>query len=220
MLISSLQNLWIQVINWIPSLIGALVVFIIGLIVAAGLASLVERVIAMLKLDALLRKFGLEEYAKRANLSINSGRFLGQLVYWFMVIAFLLAASDILGFFALSTFLRDVLVYLPNIIVAVLIMVVALVAANVVGRLIRVSVAGAKLHFAKFLGSAARWVIIIFGLLAALTQLGIATSIINTLITGIIAMIAIAGGLAFGLGGRDYATHLLQIVRDELEGNR
>lgn len=217
-LISSLQNLWVQVLTWLPSLIGALLVFIIGMIVAAGLESLVSRIITAVKLDALLRKVGMEEYARRANLQLNSGRFLGQIVYWFIVVAFLLAASDILGFFALSSFLQDVLLYLPNIVIAVLIMVVALIAAKFVSRLVKVSVMGAKLHSAKFLGSASWWVITVFGILTALTQLGIAISIINTLITGLIAMVAIAGGLAFGLGGKDYASHLLGELRDELEG--
>ena len=217
-LVGSLQNLWFQVANWLPSLIGATLVFVVGLIVAAGLSSLVERVLGAVKLDNLLRRLGVEEYTRRANLELNSGHFLGQLVYWFMALAFLLAASDILGFFALSSFLRDVLIYLPNLVIAVLIMLAALVIANLTMQLVRASVMGAKLHAAKFLSSASWWVIIIFGGLASLVQLGIAVSIINTLITGFIAMMALAGGLAFGLGGKDYAAHLLGKLQNELEG--
>ncbi len=217
-LVGSLQNLWFQVANWLPSLIGAMLVFVVGLIVAAGLSSLVERVLGAVKLDNLLRKLGVEEYTRRANLELNSGHFLGQLVYWFMVLAFLLAASDILGFYALSSFLRDVLIYLPNLVIAVLIMLAALVVSNLTMHLVRASVMGAKLHSAKFLGSASWWVIMVFGGLAALVQLGIAVSIINTLITGMIAMMALAGGLAFGLGGKDYAAHLLGKLQSELEG--
>ncbi|MDE2001565.1 MAG: hypothetical protein KGJ13_12480 [Patescibacteria group bacterium] len=217
-LVGSLQNLWFQVASWLPSLIGALLVFIIGLIVAAGLGSLIERVVSALKVDALLRKMGVEEYTRRANVELSSGHFLGQIVYWFMVLAFLLAASDILGFYALSSFLSSVLMYLPNLVIAVLIMLAALVIANLVMHLVRASVMGARLHAAKFLGSASWWVIMIFGGLAALVQLGIAVSIINTLITGFIAMLALAGGLAFGLGGKDYAAHLLQKLQNELEG--
>jgi len=217
-LVSSLQNLWTQVIAWLPNLLGALLVFVVGLIVAAGLGSLVEKVVAALKVDALLRRLGVEEYTKRANMELNAGHFAGQLVYWFMLLAFLLAASDILGFFALSSFLRDVLLYLPNVVIAVLIMLAALVVANLAKGLVRASVMTAKLHAAKFLGSAAWWVVMTFGGLAAMVQLGIAVSIINTLITGLIAMMALAGGLAFGLGGKDYAAHLMQKLQNELEG--
>ena len=216
--VSSLQNLWVQVLSWLPSLIGAGVVFIFGLIVAAGLASLVEKVVGALRVDNVLRRLGVEEYTKRANMELNSGHFLGQLVYWFMLLAFLLAASDILGFFALSSFLQDVLLYLPNLVIAVLIMLAALVVANLTQHVVRASVLSAKLHAVKFLGSAAWWVVMVFGGLAALVQLGIAVSIINTVITGLIAMMALAGGLAFGLGGKDYAAHLMQKLQDELEG--
>jgi hypothetical protein len=219
-IVSSLQNLWTQVLAWLPSLIGALLVFVVGLVVAAGLGSLVERVVAALKVDALLRKLGMEEYTKRANVELNSGHFLGQLVYWFMLLAFLLAASDILGFFALSSFLRDVLLYIPNVVIAVLIMLAALLVANLAKGLVKASVMSARLHAAKFLGSAAWWTVMVFGGLAALVQLGIAVSIINTLITGFIAMLALAGGLAFGLGGRDYAAHLMGKLQKEMEGNQ
>lgn len=217
-LVSSLQNLWIQVVEWVPSLVGALLVFVVGLIVAAGLSSLTEKIVRSLKVDSLLRKLRVEEYTKRANLELNAGHFFGQLVYWFLILAFLLAASDILGFFALSSFLRDVLLYLPNLVIAVLIMLAGFIVANIVRHLVRASVLGARLHAAKFLGSATWWVIVIFAGLASLVQLGIAVSIINALVTGIIAMLSLAGGLAFGLGGRDYAAHLLQRLRNELEG--
>lgn len=217
-LVSSLQNLWVQVLGFLPSLVGALVVFIVGLIVAAGIGSLVEKVVAALKLDNLLGKLGLEEYTRRANIELNSGHFLGRIVYWFLVLAFLLAASDILGFFALSNFLRDVLLYVPNLVVAVLVMVAAFVAANLLSHLVRASVMGAKLHGTKFLGSAVWWVVMIFGGLTALSQLGIAVAIINTVITGLIALFALAGGLAFGLGGKEYASHLVSRFQSEVEG--
>ena len=216
-LISSLQNLWVAVIGFIPSLLGALIIFIIGLVVASGLASLVEKLIAAVKLDNFLRKVGFEEYTKRANLELNSGYLLGQIVYWFLVLVFFSAASDILKFYALSNFVKDVLTYLPNLIIAVLVMVVALVAANLIKKIVKASVMGAKVNAAKFLSSASWWVIVVFGLLISLNQLGVAIAIINTVITGLIAMLALAGGLAFGLGGKEYATHLLNKMREGLE---
>lgn len=215
-LVGSLQGLWLQVASWLPNLIGALLVFLVGLIVAAGLGSLVEKVVAAFRLDSFLRKAGVEEYTKRANMELNAGHFLGELVYWFMLLAFLLAASDILGFYALSSFLQSVLAYLPNIVIAVLIMAASLVVANLAQHLVRASVLSARLHAVKFLGSAAWWVVMVFGGLAALAQLQIAVS--QTLIQGLVAMVALAGGLAFGLGGRDYAAHLIQKLQDELEG--
>ncbi len=215
--ITSLQNLWSGVINFIPSLIGALLILIVGLIVAAALSAIIERVISSIKLDSVLKRIGLNTYVERAGLQINSGKFFGFLVYWFLVIVFVLAAVDVLGLWGVSLFLRDVISYLPNIFVAVLIMLAAVLLANFLKSLVKSSVASAKIHGSRFLGTFTWWVMIIFGLLTALIQLGIATTIINTLITGIIAMIALAGGIAFGLGGKDYAASLVEKLRRETE---
>ncbi len=215
-LVGSLQNLWQVVASFIPSLIGAVVVVIVGLIVAAGLERLVERLVYYVKVDALLARLGVEEYLERAKLELNSGHFLGRIVYWFILIAFFLAASDILGFSALSGFLTDVLLYIPNVLIAALILIAAVVVANFVKGLVVASVLGARLHAAKFLGAVTWWVIMIFGLLTAAVQLNIAVSIINTVITGLIAMMALAGGLAFGLGGRDVASRWLSEMDREI----
>lgn len=216
-IVGSLQNLWLGFANFIPNLLGALVVLIIGLIVAAGLGALIEKIFASLRLDAFLNRLGLAPHFERAGLQLKASRFLGRLVYWFLVVAFLLAAADILGLESLSGFLREVLFYLPNVIVAVLIMLAAVVLANFLRGTVRASVMGARLNAANFLGSLTYWAVVVFGFLAALTQLGVVPSIINALVTGFIAMIALAGGLAFGLGGRDYASHLLSKLRESTE---
>lgn len=213
----SLQNLWANVIGFLPSLVGALIIIVVGLIVAAGLRVLVERLINSVKLDSLLRSVGLGSHFERAGFQVNSGKFFGLLVYWFLLIVFILAATDVLGLWGVSLFLRDIVSYIPNIIVAVLIMVAALILANFLRTLVRGSVMSAKLHAPKFLGTLSWWTVVIFGFLAALIQLGIATAIINTLVTGFIAMLALAGGIAFGLGGKDYAAHLLEKLREGTE---
>lgn len=215
--VSSFQNLWINAIQVLGNVVGALIVFIIGLIVASGIGALVEKLVSLIRLDSALRSLGLEDYFERGNLKMNSSRFLGRLVYWFLVVVFLLAASDILNFFALSSFLREVVLYVPNVVVAALIMLAAVMVANVTRRVVRSSIKSARLHSAAFLGSLVWYAIIIFGLLTSLSQLGIAVSIINALVTGFVAMLAIAGGLAFGLGGRDYAASLIAKLREHFE---
>ncbi|MCX6702408.1 MAG: hypothetical protein NTW60_00880 [Candidatus Wolfebacteria bacterium] len=215
---SSLLNIWQGLLSYLPSLLGAIIVLVIGLIVAAVFRTAVDRIIKALRLDSLLRKVGLNEYFERAGIQINSGKFFGLLIYWFLIVVFVLAASDLLNLWGISLFLRDIIGYLPNIIVAVVIMLSAVILAKFLKSLVRASVLSAKLHASKFLGTLTWWSVVIFGLLAALLQLGIATTIINTLITGIIAMMALAGGLAFGLGGKEYAAHLLNKLREETEG--
>jgi Mechanosensitive ion channel, conserved TM helix len=215
--VGSLEAVWVQFANFIPALVGAIIVLIIGLIVAAGLGALVEKIFDALHLDGFLEKLGLKPYFDRAGLRLRASYFLGRLVYWFIVIAFLLAASDSLGLYALSSFLGAVLAYLPNVIAAVLILLAAVVIGNFLRRVVMASVMSAKLHAAHFLGTLTWWSIVVFGFLAALTQLNIAVAIIQSIVTGFIAMLALAGGLAFGLGGKDYANHLLNRLRDRTE---
>lgn len=215
-LAQSLQEIWLQFASFLPSLIGALVVFFIGLIVASILGQVVARLIASIKFDSLLKQLGVEEYLERADMKLNTGRFLGELVYWFMLVVFLLATSEILGFGALSDFLTKVLDYIPDVIVATLILLVSLVVAKFLKGLVRASVSSAKLHHARGLGVVAWWAVVVLGFLAALSQLGVATNIINALVTGLVAMLALAGGLAFGLGGKDLAAGFLEKVRDDM----
>ena len=218
-LVNSLQNLWQLVVNFLPSLVGALIVLVVGLIVASGLERLVERLVFYLKIDAALRKVGLDLHLEKANLKLDAGKFLGIAVYWFVFLAFLLASSDILGFGALSGFIKDVLLYIPNVIVAAFIVLVAVVAANFLKGLVMASVMGARLHAAKFMGLLTWWTVVIFGLLTAAVQLNIAVAVINTVITGLGAMVALAGGLAFGLGGRDAAMRWVEKLEGEVIHN-
>ena len=142
-ILSSLQNVWVSFSGFLSSFIVALIVFVFGLIVATAIGALVEKLARVLKLDEFLTKAGLAPYFERANLKINSGRFLGQVAFWFLTVAFFLAASDILGFYALSSFLKDILLYIPNIIIAVVIVLAAAVLGNFLKRVITASVMSA-----------------------------------------------------------------------------
>ncbi len=215
--IASLLNVWTGVIDFIPSLIGALIVLIIGLIVASGVKSLIEKVVNLLKIDNLLKKIGVDVYIERAGLRLNSEKFVGGLIYWFLITVFILAVADILKLEGLSQFLKDVVSYIPNIIAAVLIMLATVVVANFLRSLVKASVMSAKLRASNFLSTLTWWATAIFGLLAALMQLGVAPMLLNTVITGLIAMVAIAGGIAFGMGGKEYASHLINKLRERTE---
>ena len=215
-LAASLQEVYLDVALYLPKLLGALIILLIGLIVSSGIRTLIERIVEALKVDGLLVKMGVNEYVERAGLRLNSGKLLGGLVYWFLLIAFLLASADLLDLEAFSQFLRDVLAYLPNVFVAVLVMLAAVVLGNFLKNLVMASVMSARLHAAQFLGSLTWWAVVMFGFFTALLQLQIAVQIVQTLITGFIAMIAIAGGIAFGLGGKSTAEDVLAWMRREV----
>lgn len=208
-IVASLQNLWELVVSFLPAMIGALIIFLVGLIVAAVVERIVERFFYYLRLDPLLKRLGVDVYVQRAGMKLDVGHFLGRIVYWFVLIAFFLASSDVLGFVALSDFLKQVLAYIPNVLVAALIVLSTLVVANFLRNAVSASIMSARLHAARSLGLLTWWTVFIFGFLTAMSQLGIATTIINALITGLIVMLALAGGLAFGLGGREMAAKWL-----------
>jgi len=195
---------------------GALIVFLIGWAIAIGIQKLVVQIIRTIKVDMLLEKMGAGRAMERAGIKLDVANWIGFLVKWFLIFGFLLASSDILGLQDVSGFLRSVLLYIPNIVVAAVILVVAVWFAGLVQRIVMASVSASKIKTATFVGAIAKWAILIFGLFAALIQLGIAPGLLQTIITGLIAMLAIAGGLAFGLGGRDQAAKFLGKMRDEM----
>lgn len=216
MVLLSLQNLWTDFASFIPSLLGAVVVFIVGLLIAAALEKVVVRVMATIQADKILDQLGAMQALRGAGMSFSVGVFVGALVRWFFVIAFFLAAADILGLAAVASFLEMVLVYIPNVIVAAVILTIAALVADLVEKFVRTAMRATELRSINFVASVVRWTIWIFGILGALSQLGVAESLINTLFIGIVAMFAIAGGLAFGMGGQQAAKEMLEDFRKSI----
>lgn len=216
-LLSSLNTLWLSFVGFLPTLLAALIVFIIGWLIAIALGKLTNRVIRIIKLDVLLTRMGFRKALGKARLKLDSGRFFEEIVKWFFIIVFLMTAADILGLYQVTEFLKSILYYIPNIVVAVVILLAAVVVANFLQKLVRASVEAAGLQAAGFLGGVTRWAVLIFGFIAALLQLGIAVTLIQTFVIGLVAMLALAGGLAFGLGGKDQAARFLEKLKREIE---
>ena len=215
--INAFQSLWESFIVFLPSFLGALIVFFIGWAIAVGLQKLVTQILRALRIDPILEKVGTHRFFERAGLKMDFSGWVGLLVKWFLVIVFLLAATDILKLNEVSVFLRSVLIYIPNIVVAIVVLLVSIWFAGVLRKIIQASVAASNIRASAFLGAIAYWALVIFGLFAALIQLGIAPVLLQTVITGLIAMLAIAGGLAFGLGGQGVAKEILEKIRKEIK---
>lgn len=215
-IVSSLQQVWASVANFVPLLIGAIIVFLIGWIVAVAVGKVVEQIVKALRVDSLLKQLEVDRFLQRGGWRLNAGAFVGALVKWFLIIVFLLAAVNILGLVQVSSFLRDVVLYLPNVIVAAFILIIAAMVSNVVERAVRGTVDAAG-YRGSFVGVMVRWAIWVFAIIAALFQLGIATTLLQTLVTGFVAVLVLGFGLAFGLGGRDVAASFLDKVRADLK---
>lgn len=215
-LTQSFQNLWIGVIGFVPNLIVAILIAIIGWAIGALLGRVVSQIIKSLRLDEGLSKAGLEEFLARGGINLNSGGFLGALVKWFIILVFLIGALDVLRLTQVTEFLRNILEYIPQVIVAVLILLAAGIIGDVLKNIVVSSARSAEVKSAGFLGSVTKWSIWIFAILVALSQLGIAPILINTLFTGFVVALSLGFGLAFGLGGQDLASKALDKINREI----
>lgn len=207
----SLEGTWYGVISFVPNLVIAVIIFAIGWVLATLIERLVEGLFKTFKVDAALKSAGIEDVVERSGHKLNSGLFVGALVRWFVIVVFLIASFDVLGLDQVNAFLRDiVLSYLPQVIVAVLVLMVAVVIADAMQKIITASARAAHVKSAVLLGKIAKWAIWVFAILTALFHLGIAPALIQTLFMGIVVAFALATGLAFGLGGKEVAGRILE----------
>ena len=214
----SFQSLFYGLVAFIPNLVVAVVIFIVGWLVGVGLGRVVAQIVNALRVDNALKATGLEHVLSRAGFELDSGKFLGFLVKWFFIIVFLVAALDVLHLTTVNLFISDVVLgYLPQVIVAVLILLVAAVVAEAAERVVVGSAKAATLRGAGFLGKVARYAIWIFALLAALAQLNVATAFVQTLFTGVVIAASLAIGLSFGLGGQASAARYLEHLQAEMK---
>lgn len=213
---TAFADLWSSILTFLPRFLGALIVFLIGLIIASLLKNLIMRICDLLKLDTLTEKLEVKQMFQRAGIRLNVAALFGWIVKWFFVVVFMIAATDIMQWTEVTNFLKQVVLYLPNVIIAVIIMLVGILVANFTRTVVKSGVEAAKLSSADFLASISRWSILIFSFMAALVQLQIAQDLIRILFTGLVAMLAVAGGLAFGLGGKEHASHVLSKLRKEM----
>ncbi len=216
-LADSSQLVWGTVVSFLPQVIIAIAVFLIGLLIGSLVGKAVYHVIGHLKLDRALQATGLHDALKKADIEFSASKFLGTLLDWFIVIIFLVLALDVLGLQQLNQFLNEVLLYIPNVFIAVVVLMLASVIGNITHKIVLGSAKAAGMDAANFLASVARWAIWIFAILLALTQLRIGEQFLFTLFTGIIAMFAIAGGIAFGLGGKEAASRVIGSVSKAVE---
>jgi len=219
-----LDTLAVGIATFIPQLIVALFAFVVLWIVAVMLGRLVETAVRSLKVDSLLEGIGVEEPLSRAGFKLNSGAFLGGLVKWFFIVLALLVAMDILNLPAVSAFLSDIVInFIPNVVVAAIIIIIAAVLADIVQKLVRGAAQAANMPASGVIGAVAKWSIWIFAILAALYQLSLniaepVIQIVTTLFTAIFGMLALALGLAFGLGGKEHASQFIDKMKREMKG--
>lgn len=214
---SSLQELWWGFIQFAPKLIIAIIFFAVGWVLGSVIAKALEQVFTALKIDNLLRSIGIDSFFRKAGMNLNSGYFIGQVVKWFVIIVFLIPSLDLVGLNSIKDFLQyDVLGFLPRVIVAALILIIATIVADGLSKTVIASARTMNLSSANMLGAIAKYAVWVFAFIIALGQLGVADYYMSVLFTGIIAMLSIGGALAFGLGGKEAAAKFIAKVGEEV----
>ena len=216
--LESLQDLWQGFLGFLPSLVGALLIFFIGWVISVAVGRLVGDILKRLNFNKIFEKGNWDEALAKADIKVDAAAFIGSIFKWSLVIVFLLASVEVLGLTQLAGFLQDVLAYLPNVVVASLIFVVAVVIADISEKVLRALVETTQIGHGHIVGVIVRYSIWVFALIAILMQLGIAPMLLQTVVTGLVALVVIAGGLAFGLGGKDMAAELLADLKRKLKG--
>lgn len=207
----------VSALNFIPRLVSAAIVVAAGVVVGGVVKRAVVKALDLLKLSKILDESSFSKALKQADRRFSFKNLIGSLVWWFLIIVFLLPAADVLGLSRVGEILNAILLYIPNVIVAVVIVMLGAILGQFARDFVIGGAASLNSGIAQALGQLAHWSIVVFAIMAALTQLGVATNLIQILFTGFVAMVAIAGGIAFGLGGVDTAKELLAKLKEQLK---
>ncbi|MEI6810426.1 MAG: hypothetical protein WCK60_00010 [Candidatus Nomurabacteria bacterium] len=198
---------------FLPNVILAVIIFVLGWAAGVIIGRSVTHIINVLKLDSALNKAGLNTLSDKTGVKISVAGFIGGVIKWALIVAFAVASAEILGLTQITQLLRDILVYIPNVLVAAIALIIAALLGDFVSRLVSHSAQGVGIK-GNFAAQVSKWAIIIVGgVFPALTQLRIAQGLVEVLFTGVVFALSLALGLAFGLGGRDAAAKVLEKLK-------
>lgn len=212
----ALLNFWAEFLMFVPNLIGALIVFIIGWFVAVAIGKIISEILIRIRFNQIFETGDWKKALGKAEVKVHPAEFIGDIAKWILIIIFLMVAVDILGIAAFASFLANIVAYLSNVVAAAFMFVVAVIVAEFLAKVIVATTAKASFEYSQVAGEIVRWSIWIFAILAILHQLGVAQPLVETLFSGIIGVIVISVGLAFGLGGKDAAAEAIDSVRKRL----
>lgn len=215
--IQALQDAWQTFLNFIPTLIGAILIFVIGWFIAIAIGKLVAEILKRIKFDRLFERGGWKAALEKAELKITPSEFIGAIFKWVLVIVFLQVAVGILGWVQFAALLDRIIGYLPNVIVAALIFVVAVIVADIIEKVVVAAAEGARFAYTHLAGAIVKWAIWIFAILAILRQLIIVPELVDTLFSALVYGIVATLVISFGLGGKEVAAEILQDLRKKLK---
>jgi len=210
LIVEPVRQMLTKIMEYLPVLLGALVILIVGWIVAKAIKRMVDWLLKLIRFDMLADKAGISEILRKGNLDISAREVVGSIVYWLIIIMVLVMTVDALGLPKTSDVLSSLFAYVPKVIAALLVLIVAMFLASFVSGIVRTAAGNANLPKPQILAGISRWAIIIFAVTISLEQLGIAPLLVTATFNIILGGIVLALALAFGLGGKDAAAKYLE----------
>jgi hypothetical protein len=201
----------------VPRILGFVVILLVGWFVASLIAKAVGALLRAVRFNDLAQRAGFTGFVKKMGVDSDASGFLADLAKWFVRLIVLVVAFDALGLPAVSDVLRQLLLWLPNLVVAMVVLVLAGLAAEALGNLLRASTAQAGFQNPEVLARVAKVAVWAFAIVVAVNQIGVATTLVNTIVMATVGALALALGLAFGLGGRETAADLVKGWRSSAE---
>lgn len=213
-IMATVQNAWdafsTQITSFIPLLIGAIIIFVVGWLAAKLTKSIISKLLSKLQLDRTSEKTGLKEFLQKGNVVQQPSEIVGSLTYWFIMLLTLVASLDALGLPIASDILNEIFLYIPNVVAAVLVLILGIFLGNLLSSFIQTGVANAGFSNSEIMGKISLYAVIFFSGTIALSQLGVGQEIVTAAFILAFGGLSLAGGLAFGLGGKDVAAEYLQ----------
>jgi hypothetical protein len=193
----------------LPSLLGGLLVFVLGIILGNFAQKAVVRALQAIHFEDLVKDTKFRSFMQRAELTEKVEVMLGTAVKWLILTIFFIAATNIWGLTTVSTLLLGIFGYLPNILSAVIVLAIGVLLAGIVESMVKAGLASIDLRTARLMGKIASYLVVTIAILAAFSELRIARDFINILFIGFVAMLSLGFGLAIGLGAKDLVSKLL-----------
>jgi len=209
-LLTSVTQALVLFLAAIPKIIGFVIILVIGWIVAALLAKGVSAALRATHFNDMSQRSGFAGFVRRTGVHTDPTEFVADIAKWFIRLITLVVGFDALGLPAVSDILRQLLLWLPNLAVAIVVLVIGGLAANALAALVRGATAEADIGHPELLANIARVAVWAFAIVVAVNQIGIARELVNTLFMASVGAIALALGLAFGIGGRDTAAEIVR----------
>lgn len=204
------SNILTNVLSYLPTILAALLVFIVGIVLAKWAKALTVRILKKVKLSAVIKKSGVEPFLRKAEIKVKIEEIFGNVIKWLIILIFFITTVNILGLTTVSLVLNNILSYIPKVISAVLVLTVGVLLAGLVEGVVKGALAQVDLKTSRLLGKISSYLVVIFASLTAVNELQIAQTLVNTLFIGFVGMLALGFGLAIGLGAKDLISDILR----------